>query len=190
MSMLHPKNVNEKIPRKSMVNSQEFQFEAKMQVFAARFCGRCRFLSAFVDWCLLLSLFVDVCRIVSICECLKPGATEIEFWSPFLSICVGFCRFVSQFVELCRSVIAFHTKRIWRGCRERRKNCGERKSRSPRCGMPSACQRSIAAAPSTAPWTASFAPVKASTIIWKTLFCIIHAEMLSSDAIAASMSPS
>ena len=92
-----------------------------MQVFAARFCGRCRFLSAFVDLCLLLSLFVDVCRIVSICECLKPGATEIEFWSPFLSICVGFCRLVSAFVELCRSVIAFHTKRIWRGCRERRK---------------------------------------------------------------------
>ena len=70
-----------------------------MQVFAARFART-------------LSLFVGFCRLLSICECLKPGATEFEFLSPFLSISVGFYRFVSQFVELCRSVIAFHTKRI------------------------------------------------------------------------------
>ena len=72
-----------------------------MQVLPRVLRDRCRFLSVFVDLCLLLSLFVDVCRIVSICECLKPGATEIEFWSPFF---VDLCRLLSIGVCFCRTL--------------------------------------------------------------------------------------
>ena len=54
-----PKNVNEKIPRKSMVNSQEFQFEANMQVLPRVLRDRCRFLSMLVGFCRCLSDRVD-----------------------------------------------------------------------------------------------------------------------------------
>ena len=102
-----PKKVNEKIPRKSMVNSQEFQFEAKMQVFAARFARS-------------LSLFVDACRLLSKCETGKEyrcAWMSVLFLSGFVTVCRGeqssvpslrtlLDRVLSMFVFLCRCLSA------------------------------------------------------------------------------------
>ena len=54
-----PKKVNENFPRKSMVNFQEFQFEAKMQVLPRVLRDRCRILSMLVGFCRCLSDRVD-----------------------------------------------------------------------------------------------------------------------------------
>ena len=116
--MLHSQECQRKIPE-----NVNFRQERRCLpcVFCAVAVAFCRFLSVFVDWCRLLSICVGLCRYANDSS---PAQPILSFGSPFrrfVSDFVAFCRFVSQFVELCRSVIAFHTKRIWRGCRERRK---------------------------------------------------------------------
>ena len=121
MSRKIPKNFNGKFPRISMKKSQEFQFEARTQMFAARFARS-------------LSHFVDACRHLSKCETGKEyrcAWMSVLFLSGFVTVCrgeqssvpslrtlldrvlpmfVALCRCLSSFVDVCRLSIEFHTK--------------------------------------------------------------------------------